>query len=134
MIKKILPFTLSALLINGCVSHPAQYKSLDVGIRDNAPCFIFPTNTSLTAPVKIYTPTVMHNRAGKWETISSPGVSGKMQTLQAGECYAWSGIVWQEGEYDVSLKAVGANKSQRYATRFIITKNKNKQLVINKAE
>ncbi|EMM0381644.1 hypothetical protein RI820_001536 [Pluralibacter gergoviae] len=131
---KLMILTLSALLINGCVSHPAQYKALDVGMKNNAPCFIIPTETSLTAPLKAYPPTVMHNQRGKWEATSSPGTSGELQTLQAGECYAWSGIAWQTGEYDVSLKVMGANKSQRYATRFILTQDKNKKRVINKME
>lgn len=77
-----MPLTLSALLINGCVSHSTQYKAFDMGMKNNAPCFIIPAEALLTAPLKAYPPTVMHNQRGKWEATSSPGTSGELQTFQ----------------------------------------------------
>ena len=70
---KLMPLTLSALLIDGCVSHSTQYKALDVGMKNKVPCFIIPAEASLTAPLKAYPPTVMHNQGGIWEATSSPG-------------------------------------------------------------
>ncbi|HBM9901978.1 MULTISPECIES: putative T6SS immunity periplasmic lipoprotein [Enterobacter] len=108
------------LMASGCVSHPAQYQSLLVTLKNNEPCFAIPADSGVDAPVTSHSPTIMRRAGNEWKAISPPSTFSPEVTLTTQQCHQWTGITWQAGEYDVALKVSGKNGFIRYAARFIL--------------
>ncbi len=132
--KNIFCVLAITLMASACVSHPAQYKPLSVTLKNNQPCFAIPANSGLEEPITSHSPTVMKKTGTEWETVSPPSTFSPVVTLNTQQCYQWSGISWQTGEYDVALKVAGKNESVRYAARFVLEKNASGQFTISQSE
>ena len=120
VMKQLFGVFAVTLMASACVSHPAQYQSLSVTLKNNEPCFAIPANSGLEAPATSHSPTIMKRAGNEWKTISPPSTYSPVVTLNTQQCNQWRGIVWQTGEYDVALKVSGKNDSIRYAARFIL--------------
>lgn len=120
VIKKLFGVFAVTLMANACVSHPAQYQSLSVTLKNNEPCFAIPANSGVDAPVTSHSPTIMKRAGNEWKAISPPSTFSPEVTLTTQQFHQWMGITWQAGEYDIALKVSGKNGSIRYAARFIL--------------
>ena len=116
------------------MSHPAQYQSLSVTLKNNEPCFAIPANSGLDAPVTSHSPTIMKRAGNEWKAISPPSTFSPEVTLTVQQCHQWTGITWQAGEYDVALKGAGKNDSIRYAARFILEEGPSDQFKLTQTE
>lgn len=134
VMKKVFGALSVTLMASACVSHPAQYQSLTVTLKNNEPCFAIPANSGLDAPVTSHSPTIMKRAVNEWKTISPPSTYSPVVTLNTQQCRQWSGIAWQTGEYDVALKVSGKNDSVRYAARFTLEENASGQFKITQTE
>ncbi|EPO4110362.1 putative T6SS immunity periplasmic lipoprotein [Enterobacter cloacae] len=134
VMKKVFGALSVTLMASACVSHPAQYQSLTVTLKNNEPCFVIPANSGLDAPVTSHSPTIMKRAGNEWETIAPPSTYSPVVTLNTQQCRQWSGIAWQTGEYDVALKVSGKNDSVRYAARFTLEENASGQFKITQTE
>ncbi|UBM41310.1 hypothetical protein K9N75_02175 [Hafnia paralvei] len=132
--KQLLSVVAIALTMSACVSHPAQYQSLSVTLKNNDPCFAIPANAGLDAPVTSHSPTIMKRAGNEWKTISPPSTFSPEVTLMTGQCQQWKGIAWQAGEYDVDLKVSGKNDSIRYAARFTLEESPSGQFKLAQTE
>lgn len=120
VIKKLFGVFAVTLMASACVSHPAQYQSLSVTLKNNEPCFAISAHSGLDAPVTSHSLTIMKRAGNEWKAISPPSMYSPVVTLNTHQCNQWRAIVWQNGEYDVVLKVSGKNDSIRYAARFIL--------------
>lgn len=134
VMKKVFGALSVTLMASACVSHPAQYQSLTITLKNNEPCFAIPANSGLDAPVTSHSPTIMKRAGNEWKTISPPSTYSPVVTLNTQQCHQWSGIAWQTGEYDVVLKVSGKNDSVRYAARFSLEENASGQFKITQTE
>lgn len=134
VMKKVFGALSVTLMASACVSHPAQYQSLTITLKNNEPCFAIPANSGLDAPVTSHSPTIMKRAGNEWKTISPPSTNSPVVTLNTQQCHQWSGIAWQTGEYDVALKVSGKNDSVRYAARFSLEENASGQFKITQTE
>ena len=132
--KQLLSVVAIALTVSACVSHPAQYKSLSVTLKDNEPCFAIPANSGLDAPVTSHSPTIMKRAGNEWKAVSPPSTFSPEVTLTTQHCHQWQGIAWQAGEYDVALKVSGKNDSIRYAARFTLQECPSGQFKLTQTE
>lgn len=132
--KKMLGVISITLMANACISHPAQYQSLSVTLKNNEPCFNIPKDSGLDKPITSHSPTIMKRKGAQWETISPPATYTPVITLNPEECHQWNGIQWQSGEYDVVLKLTGKNDSVRYAARFVLEKKTSGQFQLLQSE
>ena len=132
--KQLLSVVAIALTVSACVSHPAQYQSLTVTLKNNEPCFAIPANTGLDAPVTSHSPTIMKRAGHEWKAISPPSTFSPEVTLTTQQCHQWQGIAWQAGEYDVALKVSGKNDSIRYAARFTLQEGSSGQFKLTQTE
>ncbi|MEG5423991.1 hypothetical protein UXP88_11480 [Enterobacter hormaechei] len=132
--KQLLSVVAIALTVSACVSHPAQYQSLSVTLKNNEPCFAIPANSGLDAPVTSHWPTIMKRAGNEWKAISPPSTFSPEVTLTTQQCYQWKGIAWQAGEYDVALKVSGKNDSIRYAARFTLQEGPSGQFKLTQTE
>lgn len=132
--KQLLSVVAIALTVSACVSHPAQYKSLSVTLKDNEPCFAIPANSGLDAPVTSHSPTIMKRAGNEWKAVSPPSKFSPEVTLTTQQCHQWKGIAWQAGEYDVALKVSGKNDSIRYAARFTLQEGPSGQFKLTQTE
>ncbi len=132
--KQLLSVVAIALTVSACVSHPAQYQSLSVTLKNNEPCFAIPANSGLDAPVTSHSPTIMKRAGNEWKAISLPSTFSPEVTLTIQQCHQWKGIAWQAGEYDVALKVSGKNDSIRYAARFTLQEGPSGQFKLMQTE
>ena len=132
--KQLLSVVAIALTVSACVSHPAQYQSLSVTLKDNEPCFAIPANSGLDAPVTSHSPTIMIRAGNEWKAISPPSTFSPEVTLTTQQCHQWKGIAWQAGEYDVALKVSEKNDSIRYAARFTLQEGPSGQFKLTQTE
>jgi len=132
--KQLLSVVAIAFTVTACVSHPAQYQSLSVTLKNNEPCFAIPANSGLDAPVTSHSPTIMKRAGNEWKAISPPATFSPEVTLTTQQCYQWKGIAWQAGEYDVALKVSGKNDSIRYAARFTLQEGPSGQFKLTQTE
>ncbi|BEK74829.1 hypothetical protein EATA6166_27210 [Enterobacter asburiae] len=132
--KQLLSVVAIALTVSACVSHPAQYQSLTVTLKNNEPCFAIPANSGLDAPVTSHSPTIMKRAGNEWKAISPPSTFSSEVTLTTQQCHQWQGIAWQAGEYDVALKVSGKNDSIRYAARFTLQEGSSGQFKLTQTE
>lgn len=132
--KQLLSVVAIALTVSACVSHPAQYKSLSVTLKDNEPCFAIPANSGLDAPVTSHSPTIMKRAGNEWKAVSPPSTFSPEVTLTTQQCHQWKGIAWQAGEYDVALKVSGKNDSIRHAARFTLQESPSGQFKLTQTE
>lgn len=132
--KQFLSVVAIAFTVSACVSHPAQYQSLSVTLKNNEPCFAIPANSGLDAPVTSHSPTIMKRAGNEWKTISPPSTFSTEVTLTTQQCHQWKGIAWQAGEYDVALKVSGKNDSIRYAARFSLQEGPSGQFKLTQTE
>ena len=132
--KQLLSAVATAFTMSACVSHPAQYQSLSVTLKNNEPCFAIPTHSGLETPVTSHSPTIMKHAGNEWKTISPPSTFSPEVTLMSGQCQQWQGIEWQAGEYDVALKISGKNDSVRYATRFTLEEGSSGEFKLTQSE
>ncbi|EPN6134143.1 putative T6SS immunity periplasmic lipoprotein [Enterobacter asburiae] len=134
VMKQLLSVVAIALTVSACVSHPAQYQSLTVTLKNNEPCFAIPANSGLDAPVTSHSPTIMKRAGNEWKAISPPSTFSSEVTLTTQQCHQWQGIAWQAGEYDVALKVSGKNDSIRYAARFTLQEGSSGQFKLTQTE
>ncbi|MBL5926712.1 putative T6SS immunity periplasmic lipoprotein [Enterobacter asburiae] len=134
VMKQLLSVVAIALTVSACVSHPAQYQSLSVTLKNNEPCFAIPANSGLDAPVTSHSPTIMKREGNEWKAISPPSTFSPEVTLTTQQCHQWKGITWQAGEYDVALKVSGKNDSIRYAARFTLQEGPSGQFKLTQTE
>lgn len=134
VMKQLFGVFAVTLMASACVSHPAQYQSLSVSLKNNEPCFAIPANSGLEAPVISHSPTIMKRAGNEWKTISPPSTYSPAVTLNIQQCNQWRGITWQTGEYDVTLKVSGKNDSARYAARFTLEENAAGQFKVTQTE
>ncbi|MFO4058602.1 putative T6SS immunity periplasmic lipoprotein [Enterobacter asburiae] len=134
VMKQLLSVVAIALTVSACVSHPAQYKSLSVTLKDNEPCFAIPANSGLDAPVTSHSPTIMKRAGNEWKAVSPPSTFSPEVTLTTQQCHQWKGIAWQAGEYDVALRVSGKNDSIRYAARFTLQESPSGQFKLTQTE
>ena len=134
VMKQLLSVVAIALTVSACVSHPAQYQSLTVTLKNNEPCFAIPANSGLDAPVTSHSPTIMKRAGNEWKAISPPSTFSPEVTLTTQQCHQWTGITWQAGEYDVALKVSGKNDSIRYAARFTLQEGSSGQFKLTQTE
>ena len=134
VMKQLLSVVAIALTVSACVSHPAQYKSLSVTLKNNEPCFAIPANSGLDAPVTSHSPTITKRAGNEWKAISPPSTFSPEVTLTTQQCHQWKGIAWQAGEYDVALKVSGKNDSFRYAARFTLQEGPSGQFKLTQTE
>ncbi|HDR2622007.1 TPA: hypothetical protein QCI71_002902 [Enterobacter chuandaensis] len=120
VMKQLFGVLAVTLMVSACVSHPAQYRSLAVTLKNNEPCFAISANHGLQAPVTSHSPTIMKRVGNEWKTISPPSTFSPEVTLMTQQCHQWKDVAWQAGEYDVALKVSGKNDSIRYAARFTL--------------
>ncbi|KDF47681.1 hypothetical protein M8B70_09900 [Enterobacter chengduensis] len=132
--KQLLSVVAIALTVSACVSHPAQYQSLSVTLKNNEPCFAIPAISGLDAPVTSHSPTIMKRAGNEWKAISPPSTFSPEVTLTTQQCHQWKGIAWQAGEYDVALKVSGKNDSIRYAARFTLQEDPSGQFKLTQTE
>lgn len=132
--KQFLSVVAIAFTVSACVSHPAQYQSLSVTLKNNEPCFAIPVNSGLDAPVTSHSPTIMKREGNEWKAISPPSTFSPEVTLTTQQCHQWKGIAWQAGEYDVALKVSGKNDSIRYAARFTLQEGPSGQFKLTQTE
>lgn len=132
--KKLFGMITITLMASACVSHPVQYQSLLVTIKNNEPCFAIPPNSGVEEPITSHSPTIMKRVAVEWQTVSPPSTFSPVVILNTRQCHQWRGIPWQAGEYDVALKVTGKNESIRYAARFVLEKNTSGQFYISQSE
>jgi hypothetical protein len=132
--KQLLSVVAIALTVSACVSHPAQYQSLSVTLKNNEPCFAIPANSGLDAPVTSHSPTIMKRAGNEWKAMSPPSTFSPEVTLTIQQCHQWKGIAWQAGEYDVALKVSGKNDSIRYAARFTLQEGPSGQFKLMQTE
>ena len=134
VMKQLLSVVAIALTVSACVSHPAQYQSLSVTLKNNEPCFAIPANSGLDAPVTSHSTTIMKRAGNEWKAISPPSTFSPEVTLTTQQCHQWKGIAWQAGEYDVALKVSGKNDSFRYAARFTLQEGPSGQFKLTQTE
>ena len=134
VMKQLLSVVAIALTVSACVSHPAQYQSLSVTLKNNEPCFASPANSGLDAPVTSHSPTIMKRAGNEWKAVSPPSTFSPEVTLMTQRCHQWKGIAWQAGEYDVALKVSGKNDSIRYAARFTLQEGPSGQFKLTQTE
>ncbi|HEP0313734.1 TPA: hypothetical protein QIS87_000393 [Enterobacter bugandensis] len=134
VMKQLLSVVAIAFTVTACVSHPAQYQSLSVMLKNNEPCFAIPANSGLDAPVTSHSPTIMKRAGNEWKAISPPATFSPEVTLTTQQCHQWKGIAWQAGEYDVALKVSGKNDSIRYAARFTLQEGPSGQFKLTQTE
>ena len=134
VMKQLLSVVAIALTVSACVSHPAQYQSLTVTLKNNEPCFAIPAKAGLDAPITSHSPTIMKRAGNEWKAISPPSTFSPEVTLTTQQCHQWTGITWQAGEYDVALKVSGKNDSIRYAARFTLQEGPSGQFKLTQTE
>ncbi|MCU6178376.1 putative T6SS immunity periplasmic lipoprotein [Enterobacter roggenkampii] len=134
VMKQLLSVVAIALTVSACVSHPAQYQSLSVTLKNNEPCFAIPANSGLDVPVTSHSPTIMKRAGNEWKAVSPPSTFSPEVTLTTQQCHQWQGIAWQAGEYDVALKVSGKNDSIRYAARFTLQEGPSGQFKLTQTE
>ena len=134
VMKQLLSVVAIALTVSACVSHPAQYQSLSVTLKNNEPCFAIPANSGLDSPVTSHSPTIMKRAGNEWKAVSPPSTFSPAVTLTTQQCHQWKGIAWQAGEYDVALKVSGKNDSIRYAARFTLQEGPSGQFKLTQTE
>ncbi|MFO3695591.1 putative T6SS immunity periplasmic lipoprotein [Enterobacter huaxiensis] len=134
VMKQLLSVVAIALTVSACVSHPAQYQSLTVTLKNNDPCFAIPANSGLDTPVTSHSPTIMKRAGNEWKAISPPSTFSPEVTLTTQQCHQWKGIAWKAGEYDVVLKVSGKNDSIRYAARFTLQEGPSGQFKLTQTE
>lgn len=132
--KQLLSVVAIALTVSACVSHPAQYQSLSVTLKNNEPCFAIPANSGLDAPVTSHSPTIMKRAGNERKAVSPTSTFSPEVTLTTQQCHQWQGIAWQAGEYDVALKVSGKNDSVRYAARFTLQEGSSGQFKLTQTE
>lgn len=134
VMKQLYGVLAVTLMASACVSHPAQYRSLEVTLKNNEPCFAIPANPGLEMPVTSHSPTVMKRAGNEWKTISPPSTFSPEVTLTTQQCHQWKGVAWQAGEYDVALRVSGKSDSVRYAARFILIEDSAGQFRLTQTE
>ena len=134
VMQKLFGVFAVTLMVSACVSHPAQYQSLSVTLKNNEPCFAIPANSGLEAPVISHTPTIMKKAGKEWKTISPPSTYIPVVTLNSQQCNQWRGIAWQTGEYDVAQTVSAKNDSIRNAARFTLQEGPSGQFKLTQTE
>ena len=134
IMQKLFGVFAVTLMVSACLSHPEQYQSLSVTLKNNEPCFAIPANSGLEAPVTSHSPTIMKRAGNEWKAISPPSTYSPVVTLNTQQCNQWRGIAWQTGEYDVAQTVSAKNDSVRYAARFTLEENASGQFTISQTE
>ncbi|NCF07805.1 MULTISPECIES: putative T6SS immunity periplasmic lipoprotein [Kosakonia] len=130
--NKIGLTSLVLITLSGCQSHPPQYASAGVEIKDNQPCF---SMTPLSSTALVATaPTINKLNGSEWQTMTSPANWQPTRVISASHCTVWPDINWQAGIYDVVFKVSDGNNATRYATRFMLTRSAQGELTVQKQE
>lgn len=131
MIKVILT-SLVFIMLAGCQSHPPQYTSAGVVIKDNQPCFSITPSSSTTLVTTA--PTINTLNGSEWRTITPPASWQPTRKISASHCTVWPDINWQAGVYDVVFKVSDGNNATRYATRFTLSRSARGEFTVHQQE
>ena len=72
IMQKLFGVFAVTLMVSACLSHPGQYQSLSVTLKNNKPCFAIPANSGLDAPVASHSPS---------SVTSGRGLRGKPENM-----------------------------------------------------